>query len=156
MKQIKYALVALLMTAMTACAGDGMKERIGSVAGAAAGAVAGSNVGSGSGRVAAIAVGTLLGSWIGGEIGKSLDRADRAYMEQTTQKALENGKSGETKTWSNPDSGHSGTVTPQPAYQKAETGEYCREYQQTVMIDGKEESAYGTACRQPDGSWKVS
>ena len=32
---------------------------------------------------------------------------------------------------------------------------YCREYQHTVTIDGKQEKAYGTACRQPDGSWKI-
>ena len=24
-----------------------------------------------------------------------------------------------------------------------------------VTIGGKDEKAYGTACRQPDGSWKV-
>jgi surface antigen len=35
------------------------------------------------------------------------------------------------------------------------TGAYCREFQQTVTIGGKTESAYGTACRQPDGTWKV-
>lgn len=30
----------------------------------------------------------------------------------------------------------------------------CREYQTTVMIDGKPQKAYGKACRQPDGTWK--
>jgi surface antigen len=34
-------------------------------------------------------------------------------------------------------------------------GSYCREFQNDVTIDGKKENAYGTACRQPDGSWKV-
>ena len=34
-------------------------------------------------------------------------------------------------------------------------GTYCREYQQTVTIDGKQERSYGTACRQPDGTWKI-
>lgn len=29
-----------------------------------------------------------------------------------------------------------------------------REYQTTVVIDGKEVEAYGTACLQPDGSWR--
>ena len=51
------------------------------------------------------------------------------------------------------DSGHSGSVTPIRTYQSA--GTYCREYQQTVIIGGKQEQSYGTACRQPDGSWKV-
>jgi hypothetical protein len=35
------------------------------------------------------------------------------------------------------------------------TGRYCREFQQEVMIGGNRESAYGTACRNPDGSWEV-
>ena len=32
---------------------------------------------------------------------------------------------------------------------------YCREFQRDVIIDGKSERAYGTACLQPDGSWKI-
>jgi hypothetical protein len=35
------------------------------------------------------------------------------------------------------------------------SGRYCREFQQTVTIGGRTEDAYGTACRQPDGSWEV-
>lgn len=31
----------------------------------------------------------------------------------------------------------------------------CREYTHTVIIDGKEQQAYGRACPQPDGSWRV-
>ena len=34
-------------------------------------------------------------------------------------------------------------------------GTYCREFQQTVTVGGRTEEAYGTACRQPDGSWKI-
>lgn len=32
---------------------------------------------------------------------------------------------------------------------------YCREYTTTVVIDGVEQQAYGTACRQDDGSWQI-
>ena len=35
------------------------------------------------------------------------------------------------------------------------SGRTCREFQQTVTIGGKEETAYGTACLQDDGSWKM-
>jgi hypothetical protein len=31
----------------------------------------------------------------------------------------------------------------------------CREYTKDVSINGRIERAYGTACRQPDGSWEV-
>ena len=34
-------------------------------------------------------------------------------------------------------------------------GRYCREFQHEVTIGGKREQSYGTACRQPDGSWEV-
>src|SRR4051812_48591620 len=32
---------------------------------------------------------------------------------------------------------------------------HCREYQQTVVANGRERLAYGEACLQPDGSWRV-
>ena len=32
---------------------------------------------------------------------------------------------------------------------------YCREYTQTFSVGGKKQTGYGTACQQPDGSWKV-
>ncbi|MGB5340103.1 MAG: hypothetical protein WBO06_13530 [Gammaproteobacteria bacterium] len=35
------------------------------------------------------------------------------------------------------------------------SGRYCREFQHEVTIGGKREQSYGTACRQPDGSWEV-
>lgn len=35
------------------------------------------------------------------------------------------------------------------------SGRYCREFQHQVSIGGRTEDAYGTACRNPDGSWEV-
>jgi hypothetical protein len=34
-------------------------------------------------------------------------------------------------------------------------GQYCREFLQTVTVGGRSEQAYGTACMQPDGSWRI-
>lgn len=34
-------------------------------------------------------------------------------------------------------------------------GQVCREFQQTVTIGGETEQAYGTACLQQDGNWKI-
>lgn len=42
---------------------------------------------------------------------------------------------------------------PTPA--QAFSEDYCREYTRTVWIGGREQEAYGTACLQPDGAWKV-
>ncbi|MDX1697104.1 MAG: hypothetical protein R3308_02410 [Thiohalobacterales bacterium] len=44
--------------------------------------------------------------------------------------------------------------TPPPAYSGSCLQE--REYQTTVIVGGREVDAYGTACLQPDGSWKRS
>jgi surface antigen len=34
-------------------------------------------------------------------------------------------------------------------------GQYCREFTQSVTVGGKTEQAFGRACRQPDGAWKI-
>ncbi|MCB2107672.1 MAG: hypothetical protein KDE14_08235 [Rhodobacteraceae bacterium] len=33
--------------------------------------------------------------------------------------------------------------------------QYCREFQQTITVGGRREEAYGTACQEPDGSWRL-
>ena len=130
------------------------KQNVGTVLGGVGGAVLGSKIGKGSGNVAAIAAGTLLGAAVGNGVGASLDRQDMTYYNQSSQSALETARSGQVVTWTNPDSGHSGTITPTNTYQQAD-GSYCREYTQTVRVSGRNQQAYGRACRQPDGSWKV-
>ena len=130
------------------------KQTVGRILGAGLGALTGSQIGSGKGQMVSVAVGALAGAWLGGEIGGSLDKADRAYMQRNTQESLEHGRTGSTSSWRNPDSGNSGTVTPTQTFQKAD-GQYCREFEQTVYVDGKKEAATGRACRAPDGSWKI-
>jgi len=153
MKSI-FAGILVLSLAFSGCASMGPKEGAGSVVGGVGGAVIGSQFGGGTGQVVGTAVGAIAGLLIGQEIGRSLDRADQLEMQRTAQYALENNRADETRAWRNPDSGHSGTITPKRAY-KTEQGQDCREYQQTVLIGGEEQQAYGTACRQPDGTWKI-
>ncbi|MEE8139357.1 MAG: RT0821/Lpp0805 family surface protein [Alphaproteobacteria bacterium] len=149
------AAITMISLGLIACAeNQGPKERGGTVVGAIAGGLLGSTIGSGSGKAIAIGVGAVLGGIVGSEVGKSLDRADRAHMHRTTQQSLETQRTGRASTWQNPDNRHSGTVTPTRTFRR-ESGEQCREFQQTVTIDDRTERAYGTACRQPDGSWKI-
>lgn len=154
MRMIRVLVVAAVATALAGCEGTGPKQGGGTLVGAGLGALAGSQIGSGTGQLAAVAIGTLAGALIGSEIGRSLDNADRLQMQQTTQTALERNRTGQVSTWVNPDSGHAGTVTPVRTWQDA-AGSPCREYTQTVRIGGRTEDAYGRACRQPDGSWKI-
>lgn len=150
----KIVVVALSASMLSACAGMGEKESAGTLIGAGTGAVVGSQVGGGSGRVVGAAVGTLLGALVGGEIGRSMDRADQLAAQQAYQQA-QTAPIGEPITWQNPDNGHYGSVTPVREGTHDQTGEYCREFQQTVTIGGRQEDAYGVACRQPDGSWRI-
>lgn len=59
---------------------------------------------------------------------------------------------GETIIWE--EGNASGAVTT-TRIGTSSTGRPCREFQQQVTIGGKTEQAYGTACRNPDGSWEV-
>ena len=154
MKKVVAIIAAAFLLGACANDGQGQKQTGGTLIGAGLGALAGSQIGSGSGQLAAVAIGALAGAFLGSEVGKSFDRADKAAMERSTQRALETAPSGQTVAWRNPDSGNSGTITPEPAVQRA-SGEFCREYQQTITVAGRSEQAYGTACRQPDGSWKI-
>jgi len=130
------------------------KEGAGTVLGGIGGAALGSLFGSGKGRLVGVAAGALAGAYLGNQVGQSLDRADRAAMERASNQAA-NAPIGQQISWRNPDSGNSGTVTPVREGTNNTTGEYCREFQQNVTIGGKTEQAFGTACRQPDGSWHI-
>ena len=155
-KLMKVLVVLLAAVIEAGCGPNGIaKEEVGALVGAGLGGLAGSFIGDGGGQLVAVGVGTMLGAILGSEVGKSLDRADKLAMAHAQYEALEYGESGSTKTWRNPDSGNSGEIVPQPAQQQAD-GTFCREFQQTIIVGGKMESAYGKACRMPDGHWKLS
>ncbi|OGT32343.1 MAG: hypothetical protein A2W28_05615 [Gammaproteobacteria bacterium RBG_16_51_14] len=129
-------------------------EVVGTLLGAALGGFLGSQIGGGTGNKVAIGAGVLAGGLLGNKLGASMDCQDQQYHVDTTQNALETQPTGQASTWVNPDSGHSGTVTPLKAYQTTD-GTNCRDFNQTLTVDGQEEEMTGTACRQTDGSWKI-
>jgi surface antigen len=154
---MKRSIVFITIIALTlaGCAAPmGPKETGGTLIGAGTGALIGSQIGGGRGTLVAVAIGTLAGALIGQEVGRSLDRADQLAMQQNAQYALEYTRTNQSTGWRNPDSGNYGSITPVETYQTT-AGQYCREYYQTVVVGGAQQQAYGTACRQPDGSWKI-
>ncbi|MBI3505574.1 MAG: glycine zipper 2TM domain-containing protein [Proteobacteria bacterium] len=153
MRALKILTVGALAFALAACQDGGAKENVGTVLGGIGGAVIGSQFGGGNGRFVGTAIGTMAGALLGREVGKSLDKADQAQLHRATQRA-ETAPVGQQITWSNPDSGNSGTITP-TREGRDQSGSTCREYRSTVNVGGKTEEAYGTACRQADGSWKI-
>jgi surface antigen len=155
----RFAVILAAACMLAACAGspDGMgpgpKENTGTLLGAGGGALLGAAVaGGGTGsRLAGAAIGAGLGALIGNRIGASMDDDDKRRAYAAQMDALENGRSGVATSWKNPDSGHYGDVIPGPAY--VENGHNCRSYTHTIYIGGRPETARGTACRKPDGTW---
>ena len=147
----KLFLNAILVTALAfaGCSTPPTQEETGMVIGGLLGGILGSEIGEGHGRTAAIIVGTLVGATIGGSVGRSMDETDRLK----TAHALETVRTGVPTTWRNPDTGNQYTVMPTRTYEQPSGP--CREYTMDAIIAGKEEKIFGTACRQPDGSWKV-
>jgi len=72
----------------------------------------------------------------------ALRALNRAYLAPLSQAV----------TWKNPDTGHSGKIT---ALRDGYTanGSYCREFQQTITIEGQHQQKYSKACQQPNGTW---
>lgn len=126
------------------------REAAGSVLGGLLGGLAGSSVGRGHDRGATTLAGALIGVLVGRSIGRHMDQADQYCTGQTLEYAPDR----ETIYWDNPESGAAYNVTPINHYQTRD-GDYCREYTSQVKIGGKLQQAYGTACRQPDGSWRI-
>jgi surface antigen len=123
---------------------------VGSALGAAAGGLLGSQFGKGSGRTTMTIAGVLAGALAGGAVGRSMAPVDQACVSR----ALENAPTGQTVAWQNPDDQSSYWVTPTKTYQTT-SGTPCREYVTDAVIGGRAEKVVGTACRQPDGSWRV-
>lgn len=144
-------ILALLLAGCGSTQGGGQINQIGGgLLGGIAGGIAGAQIGGGYGQVAAIIGGTILGAALGSYVGGYMDRMD----QQLVNKTLETEPTGQTSRWRNPDTGYQYQVTPVNTYQK-DSGQYCREFVTEVEVGGKTEQAYGTACRMPDGSWKI-
>jgi surface antigen len=152
MKRIAASVVYLAAVAMLVigCASEDQKRNIGMVAGGVGGGVIGSQFGSGTGKTAVTILGAILGAGVGGHIGGQLDQADKVKMSQ----ALEYNNDGQTLPWRNESSGRQYDMTPTRTY-KVASGDYCREFSQRIYVEGREQTAYGNACRQPDGTWKI-
>jgi len=151
---VAMLLAGILILPLAACQ---TKQQTGALFGGAIGGLLGSQFGEGQGQVAAAVLGTVLGAAVGSEVGRSMDATDELKAKQ----ALETSPTGQPTTWVNPDSGNEVTVTPTRTYYVEDnvspTGEIapCREFTTEVMVGGKKQDAYGTACRQTDGSWKI-
>jgi surface antigen len=121
---------------------------LGSAAGAGGGGLLSSKLGGGKGSNLMTVAGLLAGALAGGKVGRTMDPADHGCIGRT----LENAPNNKTNVWQNLATQSSYWVTPTKTFQRANTS--CRNYITDALIDGKRQRVSGTACRQPDGSWK--
>jgi surface antigen len=126
------------------------KEDIGMAAGAVLGGVIGHQIGGGRGQTVATIGGAALGAFVGSRVGRNMDRGDQAR----TTHALDQSADGESTAWRNDETGMRYSVTPTHTYQ-GNSGGRCRDFTTVAQIDGRDEVVHGTACRQPDGTWKT-
>ena len=80
-------------------------------------------------------------------VNEEAQRAHEAAQVKATTAAV-----GDTITW------HTRDASGQVMTVKEGTngaGQTCREFQQEITVGGQTEQAYGTACLQPDGAWKI-
>jgi len=83
----------------------------------------------------------------------TMTAADLQLVTAATQDALEQNRVGESANWTNPATGHLGTVTPTQTLERA-SGVPCRDFQQTVTVEGRTTFAYDRVCRNADGLWQ--
>ena len=143
------AVAALVMVLAAGCAQGPTREQTGTVLGGLAGAAVGSTIGEGTGKSVAIGIGAIAGALAGQAIGNYLDEQDRRHIGRS----LETNRTGQTTSWRNPDTGANYAVTPTRTYERQDR--VCREFVMDARIQGEAEEVHGTACRQPDGTWRI-
>src|SRR5262245_49908132 len=122
--------IIVLAFALSSCATmeqtykENPKAVLGGLVGAGAGAGIAAAAGASPGLIVMSAVG---GALIGGLVGKQLDNRDKQMAADAARRAFEQNRTGQASAWNNPESGHSGSITPTKTYQLA-NGQYCREY----------------------------
>jgi surface antigen len=157
MRSPKIVAVVLLAATAAGCAADPYsptpRQDSGVMTGALLGGLLGAAVGGrGPGdRLAGAVVGAVAGGLIGGAIGASLDEEDRRMAYAAEMQALESGAPGVAVGWRSERTRYYGNVVPGPYYENG--GRRCRGYTHTIYVNGRPESARGTACRAPDGRW---
>ncbi len=84
-----------------------------------------------------------------------LTHADADSLSGGFQYALAKSPNHRAVDWVNPASGLSGSTVPLRTY-RTSYGQICREYLSTVQLGGATQQAFGTACQQSAGNWKIA
>ena len=150
MKKCILFLLPILTLTLSSCANQQYsKGTQGAGIGAAGGAVIGQAIGR---NTEATLIGAAVGTMLGYIVGNEMDKYDKRELNH----AYEFGQSGQASGWTNPDSGNTYQVTPQPAYTPPQQPQsVCRKAEILATIDGQTQKTYTTACRNSAGQWEL-
>jgi surface antigen len=138
-------LIAFIFT--TGCAALDTKATKGAGLGAMAGGLAGALIGGNKYKGAAIGAGAglLLGYIVGNEMDK--------YDQRKMQGCFESGRSYQTQSWRNDNTGRQYSVTPYPSYNQG--GRVYRDVDVVCIVDGQQQTAKASAYRDEYGQWRL-
>jgi surface antigen len=163
-KILSAVIMLTLATSVSACQSTGVTpQQQAQVGGALLGGLLGYGLGKGhSNKGASILGGLALGAIAGDFIGQKLSATSQQAHTKTVAHTLEYSPTGTANSWNNPDAYQSeqGRVQVTKSYQQPRQmgqyeGRYCREFIQEIRVGNQVQQGYGTACRQPDGSWEM-
>ena len=138
----------MLVLSLLVLSGCASQQQKGTIIGGVTGALIGSLIGDGSGRNIAIAAGGIAGSLVGSSIGQRFDEQDQSRIAYSMERK-------QRSSWTNLTTGQRYTVMPSSTLVPSSSNQQCREFTVDTEIGNRTETAYGTACRQNDGSWKI-
>ena len=163
-KILSTVIMLALATSVSACQSTGVTpQQQAQVGGALRGGLLGYGLGKGHrNKSKAILGGVIAGAIAGDFIGQKLSAASQQAHTKTVAHTLEYSPTGTANSWNNPDAyqAEQGRVQVTKSYQQPRQfgqyeGRYCREFIQEIRVGNQVQQGYGTACRQPDGSWEM-
>jgi len=138
--------LVISLSLLTGCAANQAQSGagIGGLIGATVGALTFKN------KVSGAAIGAGVGAALGYMVGNEMDKTDRTQVSRV----LETAPSGQEVAWDNPDNHIRYHATPHPPRHHNERIE--RDITlRAMMPDGRCETVYARAYRQPDGTWQL-
>lgn len=141
-------LVSIVTLTLSGCA-PGENTPGATAVGAATGGLIASTIFHGDNTFAGVIAGSLIGGSVGYMVGRSMDKQDQINM----QNAIVDTPIGEEASWTNPRTEVTYEVRPTRHYRRG--GRYCRDYETRIRINGRWRTAYGKACRMPEGGWRI-
>ena len=99
-------------------------------------------------------VGAEISGWLDGRsLYSKMTREDVRLASMTMQETLEGVEDRAPGGCSNRHGGNSGMITPLQT-DLTESGAFCRDYRETIIIKDRAETHLNRACRDPNGGWQ--